>query len=188
MKSRILQRRALIVFVSLLAACSRTAPPAAMATMSDSPAPQPQWAADYDEDVQRDLARVRQATAAFHEVAAAQAVGYPTAMPRCLENQPHGGMGLHYMKRDLLDTSLDVEHPEILLYAPGKDGQPRLVGVEYIVPYSVWDREKQPPTIFGQDLKRSDELKIWYLHVWAWEPNEKGLFDDWNPAVRCSGE
>jgi hypothetical protein len=187
MKSEILPGAALIVFAFLMAACSRTAPPVAMSASSDSPSGLPSWAASYDESVKSDLARVRDATADFHDVAAAHAVGYPTAMPQCLENQPHGGMGLHYMKRDLLDTSLDVEHPEILVYAPAKDGKPKLVGVEYIVPYSAWDREKQAPTIFGQNLKRSDELKIWYLHVWAWEPNEKGLFDDWNPAVTCGG-
>lgn len=25
------------------------------------------------------------------------------------------------------------------------------------------------PRIFDRPLKRSEELKIWYLHVWAWE-------------------
>ena len=94
-------------------------------------------------------------------------------------------MGHHYVNRAFLDDKLDVERPEILVYAPG-EAKPKLAGVEYIIPYRVWDREKEAPEIFGQKLKRSDELNIWYLHVWAWEKNEAGLFADWNPAVHCS--
>ena len=93
-------------------------------------------------------------------------------------------MGLHYVNKDLLDDHLDVEHPEILVYAPTSSGAPRLVGVEYIVPLSKWSAP-EAPRIFGQELKRSEALKIWYLHVWSWEENEKGLFADWNPAVQC---
>ncbi|MGH7573390.1 MAG: hypothetical protein ACREMK_16340, partial [Gemmatimonadota bacterium] len=63
-------------------------------------------------------------------------------------------------------------------------GKPKLVGVEYIVPLSQWERE-QAPRIFDRALKRSEALKIWYLHVWAWEENSNGLFADWNPAVVC---
>ncbi|HJU88101.1 MAG TPA: hypothetical protein VJ672_01830 [Gemmatimonadaceae bacterium] len=139
-----------------------------------------------DKGVKRDLARVRAATAAFKDITAARAAGYPTAVPQCIENPGVGGMGHHYVKRDLLDDKVDVERPEILIYAPPADGKPKLIGVEYIIPYRVWDREREAPEIFGQKLKRSDELKIWYLHVWAWENNRNGLFADWNPAVRCS--
>lgn len=93
-------------------------------------------------------------------------------------------MGLHYVNESLVDDALDVEHPEILVYAPTVGGKPKLVGVEYIVPLSQWESE-EPPRIFDQPLKRSEELKIWYLHVWAWEENRNGLFADWNPAVTC---
>lgn len=93
-------------------------------------------------------------------------------------------MGHHYVNRTLFDDRLDVEHPEILLYAPTPDGKLKLVAVEYIIPLAQWKRE-QAPRIFGQPLKRSEELKLWYLHVWVWEPNSAGLFADWNPVVKC---
>lgn len=144
----------------------------------------PAWAGVYDHSVQRDLARVRAATAAFRDIEAAHKAGYPTAVPGCLEHPTDGGMGLHYSKESLLDDELDVETPEILVYAPTANGKPKLVGVEYIIPIPSWTRE-EAPTIFGQKLKQSQRLNIWYLHVWSWEQNEQGLFADWNPAVKC---
>ncbi|HEX7118564.1 MAG TPA: hypothetical protein VF212_07250 [Longimicrobiales bacterium] len=152
-------------------------------TMSTSPPPTPDAAA-FGADVARDLQRVRAATAKYRDIEAAYADGYPSRMPPCLDNPPHGGMGLHYSNRKLLDDRLDLEHPENLIYAPTPEGKPRLVGVEYIVPYSAWDRP-EPPRIFGRPLKRADGLQLWYLHVWTWEPNVNGLFADWNPAVKC---
>ena len=137
----------------------------------------------YADNIWRDLERVRAATTDFQDIAAAQKAGYPTTTPACLKSAT-GGMGQHYVMRTLLDDQLDVEKPEILLYAPQPDGKLKLVAVEYIIPLSAWQQE-QPPRIFGQSLKRSEELKLWYLHVWAWERNTQGLFADWNPAVKC---
>jgi hypothetical protein len=136
-------------------------------------------------DVARDLELVRQATAPYRDIAAAQAAGWPTATPPCLANPPVGGMGHHYVNRAHVDDKLELLRPEILLYAPAGDGKQKLVGVEYIIPYRLRPRDAQPPTIFGEELRRSDQLSLWYLHVWAWEENSGGLFADWNPAVRC---
>lgn len=137
-----------------------------------------------DSGVTADLERLRAATAAYRELAAAQADGYPTATPPCLSSAV-GAMGHHYVNRAYVDGTLDLEHPEILLYAADPNGKQKLLGVEYIVPYRILPPESAPPRIFGQNLKRSDELKLWYLHVWAWEKNASGLFADWNPAVKC---
>jgi hypothetical protein len=161
----------------LVLACTR-----APDQLNDSLLPQVE-ASRYDQNVRRDLARVRAATTAFHDIAVAHAAGFPTAPPACL-SATTGGMGQHYVDRRLLDNQLDVEKPEILLYAPTSAGKLKLVAVEYIVPLSTW-QDTQPPRIFGQSLKRSEELKLWYLHVWAWEQNSAGLFADWNPAVKC---
>jgi len=144
----------------------------------------PQVNADsYDAHVRRDLSRLRAATAPYHDIGAAHAAGFPTNKPNCLSS-PTGGMGLHYVDRRLLDDQLDVLKPEILLYAPVSEGKHKLVAVEYIIPLSRWQSDR-PPEIFGQSLKRSEELKLWYLHVWAWEQNSQGLFADWNPSVKC---
>jgi hypothetical protein len=93
-------------------------------------------------------------------------------------------MGLHYPKPALRDDMLDPEHPEILTYERLADGTLKLTGAEYLVPLSAWTKT-EPPTLFGQQLKRADSLGIWYLHAWIWEPNPSGLFADWNPRVNC---
>jgi hypothetical protein len=156
--------------VALLAGCGRTAAPGPVST---------------DPAVARDLERVRAATRPFQDLAAAQAAGYPTATPPCLSDPSEGGMGHHYVNRVHVDDKLDVEHPEILLYEPDRGGKPKLVAVEYIIPYRILPPESEAPRFFGQTLRRSDPLKLWYLHVWAWKENSAGLFADWNPAVKC---
>ena len=165
------RRTVVLVSGTLLLAVYWAAPAAAQAAM--------------DPEVARDLARVRAATAPFKDLAAAQAAGYPTATPPCLYDPMQGEMGHHYVNRAKVDSLLDLEHPEILLYAPASDGKPKLVAVEYIIPYRILPKESKAPTIFGQTLRQSDGLSLWYLHVWAWEENSAGLFADWNPAVKC---
>jgi hypothetical protein len=139
-----------------------------------------------DPGVTRDLERVRAATRAFRDTAAAHAAGYPIAtIQPCLANASAGGMGHHYVNRPLVDDQLDLEHPEILLYAPAPGGKLKLVAVEYIIPYRLVPRDAEAPRIFGRTLRQNDELKLWNLHVWAWEKNPAGLFAEWNPAVKC---
>jgi hypothetical protein len=135
------------------------------------------------DDLSRELDRIREVTRKFKDLEKAHEAGYPTRVPRCIDSQD-GGMGHHYMHPRLLDDTLELEKPEILVYAPVEDGKLRLAGVEYIVPLSAW-RDTDPPKILGQSLKRSDQLEIWYLHVWVWEENVNGMFADWNPAVKC---
>jgi hypothetical protein len=165
--------RLVLVVAGTLAACSH-APPRVV------PALEP--------EVARDLERIRTVTAPFKDLAAAQKVGYPTSTPRCLSDPMAGGMGHHYVNRDHVDGTLDLDHPEILLYAPTPGGRQKLVAVEYIIPYRILPPESTAPRIMGQELRRSEELKLWYLHVWAWEENPAGLFADWNPAVKCNPE
>ena len=135
------------------------------------------------DSVDRDVARVRTATARFKKADEALAAGYKHT-DHCVENPPAGGMGLHWSQPQLNDDKLEVEKPEILVYEKLADGTYKLNGVEYIVPISAWTRA-EPPTIMGQKLKRAERLGIWYLHVWVWEENPSGLFADWNPRVKC---
>ena len=135
------------------------------------------------DDIDRDIARARAATAKFRNPEAAVAAGYP-ATSHCVESQPTGGMGLHFGNVALHDTTLDVEKPEILVYEKMGDGSIRLNGVEYVVPISAWTSD-QPPTLMGQRFKRANGLGIWYLHAWIWNSSSAGVFADWNPDVRC---
>ena len=135
--------------------------------------------------VRRNLEVLRAATNKFHDIAEARAAGYPSTMPKCIADSTMGGMGYHLIDRSLFDDKLEIERPEMLIYAPAAEGKVELVAVEYIVPYRAVPSTATPPRLFDQDLKRYDQLNYWALHVWAWRPNPSGLFADWNPTVRC---
>jgi hypothetical protein len=138
----------------------------------------------FGESVDRDVVRVRAATERFKASETAITAGYPRHTD-CVQNQPQGAMGFHFQNNALLDATLDVEKPEVLVYEKMADGKFKLNGVEYLVPIAAWKRE-EAPTIMGQKLKRADSLGIWYLHVWIWEPSPSGIFSDWNPRVKCA--
>jgi hypothetical protein len=124
-----------------------------------------------------DLARARAATARYHDPAVAAAEGFVGA-----ECEPN--MGIHTVKFDRLDFTLDVAQPENLLYEPTATGL-RLVGMEYVVAAPADD----PPTLFGQALAQGPEIfpgtHVWALHVWAWRHNPAGMFEPYNPSVNC---
>lgn len=132
-----------------------------------------------------DLARIREATAPFKSIDAAAAAGYGRHVANCVDNPPHGAMGYHHQNNALLDDRLEIERPEMLVYEKLPDGEYRLNGVEYIVPFSARPPTASPPSIMGQNLKPAPSLKLWYLHVWVWQENPSGVFADWNPDVKC---
>jgi hypothetical protein len=136
--------------------------------------------------VDRDVVRLRAATARFKSLETAIAAGYAEQGGKCIEHQPHGAMGYHHNNKALMDATLDVEKPEVLVYERLADGTYRLNGVEFLVPIPAWTRE-EAPMIMGQKLKKAENLGIWYLHVWNWERSPNGLFSDWNPRVKCPG-
>jgi hypothetical protein len=73
-----------------------------------------------------------------------------------------------------------------LLYEPDENGRLRLVGVEYIIPYSFHSRDAAPPVLFGQPFLQFDAFQVWGLHAWVWKHNPSGLFAPWNPLVSCA--
>ena len=136
------------------------------------------------------VAAVRQATESFQDVEEATAAGY--AQMSCVSGPEAGAMGIHYIDADLVgDGELAAEHPEALLYEM-KDGQLRLLGVEYIVLADAWHASNEtPPALLGQHFhyagspNRYGLPPFYELHVWAWNQNPNGTFADWHPAVTC---
>jgi hypothetical protein len=126
---------------------------------------------------------IRDATAKFKTTEAAEAAGYKQ-VTGCVEHQPAGAMGYHFQNNALLDTTLDLEHPEVLVYEKLPDGTFQLNGVEFLVPISAW-KSSEPPRIMGQALTKVDAIGFWFLHVWTWKPDPSGLFSPWNPDVKC---
>ncbi len=141
----------------------------------------------------------KQATARFHNLDAAKAAGWNVEVVdvnglSCIDNQPVGGMGVHYANPKLLgDAKLDPAQPEALVYAPNPAGQTRLAALEYIVFADAWTAagNSDPPSLFGEPFfftpspNRFGLPPFWSLHLWIWEPNSAGLFQPWNPRVHC---
>jgi hypothetical protein len=165
-------RRALPALILALAGCGGGSPPA----VSAGP----------DAQASAGLAQLREATRPFENFDAAVAAGYARDVPNCLVHEHHGAMGYHHVNRGYLTTDLSAGRPQILLYERLPDGRYRLNGVEFIVPYRIWPRDSVAPVLMGQTLKHEDNLKLWFLHVWAWLPNPDGVFADFHPDVRCS--
>ena len=137
----------------------------------------------YGEAVDRDITTIRDATAKFKTTEAAEAAGYKRVTD-CVQHQPAGAMGYHFQNNALLDTTLDLEHPEVLVYEKMPDGTFQLNGVEFLVPISAW-KSAEPPRVMGQALTKADSIGFWFLHVWTWKPDPSGLFAPWNPDVKC---
>jgi len=147
-----------------------------------------------DPAVLRDLAKVRQATAKYHDVNAALADGFvPT--PNCVAS-PDGGMGIHYVNPPrLMDSEVNILEPEILLYVESGNGL-KLLGVEYwfsIGPPDTPIPNPAPPApiIFGMPLEgpmpahEPGQPPHYDLHAWVWKANPSGIFAPFNPNVSC---
>lgn len=138
-----------------------------------------------DRQVMTDLDRLRAATRTYQNLDSAVAAGFPREVKDCLVHEHHGAMGFHHVNRSYLDTKRDVARPQILLYERMPDGKYRLNGVEFIIPYRLWARDSVAPVMMGQRMHQEDNLKFWYLHVWAWLDNPDGVFANFNSAVSC---
>src|SRR5262245_38572447 len=122
--------RVLLATCILVVGCSRSATTTPSPSLAGAADPVADLASGFDASVRRDLTTLRNATNAFHDLAVAQAAGYPTTTPACVADSTLGGMGRHYFDRKIYDDSVDISHPEMLIYAPMPDGKEKLVGVE----------------------------------------------------------
>ena len=136
------------------------------------------------------LARIRAATARYHDVDAALAAGYVRVSP-CVFNTA-GSKAIHFQKPVLVDAVVDVQAPEVLLYEPTKNGDLRLVGVEFLIPAGAWDAFHSGTPMLGEQPfmdRRSPPfgapIPNYALYVWLWRHNPNGMFQQYNPAVSC---
>lgn len=145
------------------------------------------------------LDRVRAATARYHDVATAVADGFgelkDAAGIACIDKPGSGGMGIHYVLGSRVgDPSEEESKPELLVYAPGKDGKLKLAAVEYVVLADDWAKagNTAAPSLFGRTFSLVGEPNryglppFFELHAWVWDTNKSGQFADYNPAVTCS--
>jgi hypothetical protein len=144
-----------------------------------------------------DATAARAGTGAFHNIASAQAAGYglltDAAGIACIDKPGEGGMGIHYVNGRLVgDGAVNAATPELMVYAPQRDGRLRLVAVEYVVFQAAWDAaHESPPELYGREFElvgagnRYGLDPFYELHAWLWKPNPSGMFNDWNPRVTC---
>jgi hypothetical protein len=179
------QTAMLLASIALLAACGGDPTSATSAAELQSSATAT-GEASLGSTVNRELAILRRVTAPFHDSANATAAGWSTKITSCMTDPGGaGGMGFHYGNTNLIDGTVSVDKPQLLLYEPEKNGRLRLVAVEYIIPYAFHGREEAPPVLFGQQFKQNDVFQLWGLHAWVWKHNPSGMFADWNPNVNC---
>jgi hypothetical protein len=144
------------------------------------------------------VARMRAATAAFHNIADAEDAGYgllhDVAGITCIAMPGVGGMGVHFVNGDRVgDPGLDIRRPEALVYAPDRDGTLRLAALEFIVDKAAWDaNHARAPRLFDGtsfDLttapNRFGLAPFYSQHVWIWKHNPAGVLSMWNPQVHC---
>jgi hypothetical protein len=136
---------------------------------------------------------VREATKQYLNVNNAIKDGYEPFLG-CVSGSDHGAMGIHYVNGNLLNGTIDVAHPQALIYEPS-NGQMKLVGVEFITLASTWlQSNSSPPVLEGQVFLYVDSPNrfnipaFFELHVWAWRDNPQGDFVDWNNHVTCAHE
>jgi hypothetical protein len=158
---------------------------AALAPSACSRNPVTSMVRGYDAGVDQGVRALRAATLPFQTIDSAAAVGYTRQVQDCLVHEHHGAMGYHHTNPRLMDAKVEVDKPEILLYERLPNGDYRLNGVEFIVPFRAWPRDSVAPTVMGQTMHREDNLNFWYLHVWSWKQNPDGLFANFHPAVQC---
>jgi hypothetical protein len=135
-----------------------------------------------------DLAAVRQATLKYHDLSAALADGY-VQFYVCTEQPGVGTMGQHFVNLGLAgDPAVDPLRPEALVYAPKRNGELKLVGVEYV----TFDTSSEPsvlgqPMLFRAAGNRYGLPDFYERHAWIWQGNPLGTFNDWNPDITCLG-
>ena len=140
---------------------------------------------------QKDLAALQQSVATFSAFPTAEQDGYTVAVGdpgdghTCLSDPQLGAMGVHYLNTALVDDSGIVTRPEIMIYEPQQDGSLEVVGVEFIIPYSIHGEDQPPPELFGEQYMKNATFQLWGLHVWVGRANPSGKFAMWNPNVSC---
>lgn len=133
------------------------------------------------------LKEVKKATARYNSTTQAIRAGYEVD-EHCVAVDGLGGMGYHWVNGALIDPVFDPAQPEALLYEADKNGNLKLVGVEYIVINIGQDHPHfgdHPFDVGGVPPLMEAEVPHWSLHVWVYKNNPNGIFTPFNPDVSC---
>ncbi|MEP6570443.1 MAG: hypothetical protein ABJC10_11780 [Acidobacteriota bacterium] len=170
--------------------------------------------AENNSEVNKQIARIRAATAKYHDVTVAIADGYVQLGSPCIEIPGLGIDGIHYTNLPrFLQPGITLEEPEQLVYVPTRNGGLRLVSVEYDNLALYIDATGGIPGVFpsfqfplpanlvevagpfsiaGQTSTGPfiDPIHgtpwFYFKHVWVWAENPNGMFADFNPRLSCT--
>jgi hypothetical protein len=179
---RILRRPfAIAATTMLLAACDETPP---LAPERDAGI-EAQFAKQIPQkEIDLLVAKLRRETDRYHDIDVAIADGF-VHVHDCEVRPGEGAAGMVYAHpARMMDGLIRPALPDGLLYEPSSTGKPKLVGVELIMPYSLWTRSS-PPTFYGATFQPEDEFGVFGLHVWVWRQNPAGLFAQAHAGVSC---
>ena len=96
------------------------------------------------------------------------------------------GMGHHFLNPELVDDKFELYKPEVMLFAPDKNGKMQFVAVEYGIAIEDLENPPQAPEGFTGNVDEweiSEEFSLWTLHVWIGMDNERGIFSPRNPSL-----
>lgn len=137
---------------------------------------------------------VRDNTERFKDVSVAEREGYALLFG-CVSGPDSGAMGMHFVNLNLVASGvIDATRPQIVIYEPLPDGHLQLIGADFLVIASDWDKAhpgQGAPQLMGQLFHYFESpnrfgLPAFYtLHVWAWKDNPNGAFVNWHPNVSC---
>jgi hypothetical protein len=146
------------------------------------------------------LDQAKTATKSFRNTDVARHAGYTATVADtkgnvCISEPGVGGMGVHLLNPNLLDTTVDAKHPEALVYRLQPNGALKLAALEYIVFKQAWEDKyganAAAPSLFGKPFlltpapNRFGIPDFYALHAWAFKNNPTGTFQPWNPKVTC---
>lgn len=164
----------------------------ATATPQGSPSSPPKQTQANSARLTPELEQLKTSLSKYSDPLVAIRDGYLSTLA-CID-YPGGGMGVHFVNRDLIGPAPDPQKPPILVYEPD-GGQLRLVAAEWFIPLATGIKER--PSLFGQPFDgpmaghepvMPKELHHYDLHVWLFKPNPAGLFSPTNPDVSCAGK
>jgi hypothetical protein len=130
-------------------------------------------------------AAVRETASPWSDIEAARVAGYTNQFPAgCIETE-EGAQGFHFLNDALLDNSVNLHQPELLMYEPQSDGTLDLIGVDYAIPLDQWT-DPDPPQLLNRPFTRNETLGVWAFHIWTHRENPSGPFAMFNPVVTCA--
>ena len=139
-----------------------------------------------EEKINTMLKEVRKVTSSLTTIESAEKLGWNNKLSDCVEHPTEGGMGYHIANMDYMDGRINHKEPQVLLFASSSNNEGlQLVGVEYIVPFTILPSSAEAPELFFKKFHKNEDQQIWALHAWTELENPKGTFYDWNPKVSC---